>query len=161
DQRMTRFWITLDQGVRFVIQSIERMHGGEVFVPKLPIASILDLVEALAPECSIQEIGIRPGEKLHECLVSEDEARHSKELDSFYVIQPLHKWWEGANWAAGRTLEDGFRYTSDTNPVRLSTAQIRALAASLDTSKSPAPQAPLTNGAAVPPSLNTAVAALR
>jgi len=158
EPRMTRFWITLEQGVRFVIQSIERMHGGEVFVPKLPSASILDLAEALAPECSVQEIGIRPGEKLHECLVSEDEARNTREMDHFYVIQPSHKWWEGANWAEGRPLVDGFRYTSDNNPERLTTAQIRALVASLDGSQSTTPQASLVNGA-VASSLNTSAGA--
>ncbi|HUS06515.1 MAG TPA: UDP-N-acetylglucosamine 4,6-dehydratase (inverting) [Bryobacteraceae bacterium] len=147
EPRMTRFWITLEQGVRFVIQSIERMHGGEVFVPKLPSASILELVKGLAPECSVQEIGIRPGEKLHECLVSEDEARNTREMDDFYVIQPAHKWWAGANWADGRALADGFRYTSDNNPVRLNNAQIQALVASVEGYQStPAPVPPM-NGA--------------
>src|SRR5204863_2626930 len=127
---MTRFWITLEQGVRFVIQSIEDMHGGEVFVPKLPSTSILDLVEALAPECSVQQIGIRAGEKLHECLVSEDEARNTLDIDRFYVIQPGHKWWSGANWAEGRALAAGFRYTSHDNPARLTPALIRMLVAS-------------------------------
>ena len=153
-------WITIEQGVRFVIESIERMHGGEVFVPKLPSASILDLVEALAPECSVQEIGIRPGEKLHECLLSEEEARNTRDMDRFYVIQPLHKWWEGSNWAEGRPLADGFRYTSDNNPARLTTAQIRALVASLDGSPSVTPQASLTHGA-IAFSLNTSASAHR
>jgi UDP-N-acetylglucosamine 4,6-dehydratase len=164
EPRMTRFWITLEQGVRFVIESVERMQGGEVFVPKLPSTSILDLVEALAPECSVQQIGIRPGEKLHECLVSEDEARNTLDVDRFYVIQPSHKWWSGANWADGRPLADGFRYTSDDNPARLSPVQIRALVASLDGNQSsaapPVPPAALVNGAAAS-SLNTLAAALK
>ncbi len=142
EPRMTRFWITLEQGVRFVIQSIERMHGGEVFVPKLPSASILDLVEALAPECSVQEIGVRPGEKLHECMISEDEARNTRELDTFYVIQPHHKWWADGNWTNGLRVAEGFRYVSDNNPSRLTTAQIRALVASLDVNPGFTPQAP-------------------
>jgi Predicted nucleoside-diphosphate sugar epimerases len=157
EPRMTRFWITLEQGVRFVIQSIERMHGGEVFVPKLPSATILDLVEALAPECSVQEIGIRPGEKLHECLVSEDEARNTRDMEDFYVIQPSHKWWEGANWAGGRPLADGFRYTSDNNPVHLTNAQIRALVASVDGHESLTPQAPPVNDAVLSPALSGAL----
>jgi UDP-N-acetylglucosamine 4,6-dehydratase len=162
EPRMTRFWITLEQGVRFVIQSIERMHGGEVFVPKLPSASILDLAEALAPECAVQQIGIRAGEKLHECLVSEDEARNTLDMERFYVVQPLHKGWEGPNWAQGRPLADGFRYTSDNNPARLTTAQIRALVASLDGNQSITPQASLVNGAVASCSpVGTPAAALR
>src|SRR4051794_28787772 len=159
EPRMTRFWITLEQGVRFVIQSVERMQGGEVFVPKLPSTSILDLVEALAPECSVQQIGIRPGEKLHECLVSEDEARNTLDVDRFYVIQPAHRWWSGASWAEGRPVADGFRYMSDDNPARLTPAQIRALVASLDDNQNPVPPAALIDGAATS-SLNTLAAAL-
>jgi UDP-N-acetylglucosamine 4,6-dehydratase len=160
EPRMTRFWITLEQGVRFVIQSVERMQGGEVFVPKLPSTSILDLVQALAPECSVQEIGTRPGEKLHECLVSEDEARNTLDVDGFYVIQPSHKWWSSANWADGRAVADGFRYTSDNNPVRLTPNQIRTLVASLDANQNATPPAVLINGAAAS-SLRTLAGALK
>ena len=85
---MTRFWLTLDQGVRFVIGCIEKMHGGEVFVPKIPSMKIIDLVTALAPDCAIENIGIRPGEKLHESLLGEDEARSTLEFDDLYVIEP-------------------------------------------------------------------------
>jgi len=127
DPRMTRFWITLEQGVRFVIRAIERMHGGEVFVPKIPSMNIVDLAEAMAPGCRITEIGIRPGEKLHETLVSEDEARHSLELDDMFVIQPTHPWWKTGNWAEGQPLPDGFRYTSDTNTQWLTGEQLRVM----------------------------------
>ncbi len=128
DARMTRFWITLDQGVRFVIRCIEQMHGGEVFVPKIPSMNMIDLTNAIAPDCRIEEIGIRPGEKLHEVLLSEDEARHAVELDSMFVIRPAYRWWSDGNWAAGRALPDGFKYTSDNNPVWLSLDQIREMA---------------------------------
>jgi UDP-N-acetylglucosamine 4,6-dehydratase len=127
DPRMTRFWITLEQAVRFVIRCIEQMHGGEVFVPKIPSMNIMDLVEAIAPGCEIEYIGIRPGEKLHEVLISEDEARHTLEFDDMFVILPAHPWWSTGNWSHGRPLPDGFRYTSDTNPWQLSVDDLRAL----------------------------------
>ncbi|MDH3813896.1 MAG: UDP-N-acetylglucosamine 4,6-dehydratase (inverting) [Acidobacteriota bacterium] len=128
DPRMTRFWITLDQGVRFVIDCIERMHGGEVFVPKIPSMNIMDLATAIAPQCEIEEIGIRPGEKLHEVLISEDEARQAVELDDSFIIQPAHPWWELGNWTDGKSLPDGFSYTSDNNREWLDAPQLRALA---------------------------------
>jgi UDP-N-acetylglucosamine 4,6-dehydratase len=128
DARMTRFWITLDHGVHFVIRCIEQMHGGEVFVPKIPSMNIMDLANAIAPGCRIEEIGIRPGEKVHEVLLSEDEARHSVELDTMFVIRPAYKWWTNEHWAGGRALPDGFRYTSNGNPVWLSVNELREMA---------------------------------
>ncbi len=125
DPRMTRFWITLEQGVRLVIRAIEEMHGGEVFVPKIPSMSIMDLVEAIAPGCEVEEIGIRPGEKLHEVLISEDEARSTLELDDIFVIQPVRPWWSVNNWPKGNPLPDGFRYTSDNNSQWLSVEDLR------------------------------------
>jgi UDP-N-acetylglucosamine 4,6-dehydratase len=116
DQRMTRFWLTLDEGVDFVLRCIERMQGGEVFVPKIPSMRIADLAAAIAPGCAIDVVGIRPGEKLHEVLLSEDEARHARDLDDTYVIMP-----EGeeqqvpADQLPGRSLAEGFRYSSDSN----------------------------------------------
>ncbi|MFQ5553601.1 MAG: UDP-N-acetylglucosamine 4,6-dehydratase (inverting), partial [Thermoplasmata archaeon] len=89
DARMTRFWITLEQGVRFVIRSIEQMHGGEVFVPKVPSVNIMRLVEVIAPEAEVEYTGIRPGEKLQEVLVSTEEARHTMEFEDMFVIQPV------------------------------------------------------------------------
>lgn len=128
DKRMTRFWITLEQGVRFVIHCVEQMLGGEVFVPKIPSMNIMDLAEAIAPDCSIEEVGIRPGEKLHEVLVSEDEARHTLELDDMFVVQPAHPWWKRDGWEHGRPLPDGFRYSSDNNPQWLSVPELQELA---------------------------------
>jgi UDP-N-acetylglucosamine 4,6-dehydratase len=115
DARMTRFWLTLEQGVRFVIRCLEQMHGGEIFVPKIPSMRLVDLAEAVAPNCAVECIGIRPGEKLHEVLLSEDEARSTVELEDMYIIQPSHPWWKRGNWVHGRPLPPGFRYTSDGN----------------------------------------------
>jgi len=109
------------------MRCIQQMHGGEIFVPKIPSMKISDLAETLAPGCERKHVGIRPGEKLHEVLISEDEARHSVELEDMYVIQPAHAWWDRAHWAGSRSLPDGFRYTSDTNPQWLSSAEMRKL----------------------------------
>jgi UDP-N-acetylglucosamine 4,6-dehydratase len=125
DPNMTRFWLTLDQGVHFVIRAIERMVGGEVFVPKIPSMRMLHLVEAIAPGCEVEQIGIRPGEKLHEVLLSEDEARSAVELDDMFVIAPLHPWWEGTTYTQGRALSPGFRYASDTNDQWLTVADLQ------------------------------------
>jgi UDP-N-acetylglucosamine 4,6-dehydratase len=127
DPRMTRFWITLEQGVKLVIRTIEQMHGGEVFVPKIPSMNIMDLVEAIAPYCEVETIGIRPGEKVHEVLISEEEARNAVELDSVFVIRPERTWWFGEKWKRGTPLSDGFRYASDTNPQWLSVDELRKL----------------------------------
>ena len=131
DRRMTRFWITLEQGVRFVLRCLEHMHGGEIFVPKVPSMNIMDLVEAVAPGCEVRFTGIRAGEKLHELLVSSDEARHTLEFDDHFVIQPAHPWWKTDNYAGGRPLSDGFTYGSDTNSQRLSGIALREMIARL------------------------------
>lgn len=116
DERMTRFWISLDQGVQFVIRCIEEMHGGEVFVPKIPSMSVKDLATAIAPEAEIAFTGIRPGEKLHEALISEDEARNTVEFDDMFVVQPSGMTWFGRDWEKlGKKLPDGFHYSSDNN----------------------------------------------
>jgi UDP-N-acetylglucosamine 4,6-dehydratase len=127
DERMTRFWITLEQGVRFVIECIEQMQGGEVFVPKIPSMRIMDLAEAVAPGCEVSFIGIRPGEKLHEVLVSHDESRHTLELEDRFVIQPAHPWWQPASWEQGKPLPEGFAYTSDTNDQWLTIEQLKQM----------------------------------
>src|SRR5579863_5907571 len=127
DARMTRFWLTLEQGVRFVVQCLEQMHGGEIFVPKIPSMRMVDLAEAVAPGCAVEYIGIRPGEKLHEVLLSEDEARNAVELDEMYIIQPSHPWWKRGNWVHGRELPQDFRYTSDSNEQWLSHEQLQEL----------------------------------
>jgi UDP-N-acetylglucosamine 4,6-dehydratase/5-epimerase len=115
DPRMTRFWITLEQGVRFVIRSLEHMHGGEIFIPKIPSMKLLDMAQAVAPNCEIECVGIRPGEKLHEVLLSEDESRNALETEDMFVIQPAHSWWRKDNWKDARAVPEDFRYASDTN----------------------------------------------
>lgn len=115
DERMTRFWITLDQGVQFVLDSLERMHGGEIFVPKIPSMNIMDLARAIAPDCEYKIIGIRPGEKLHEAMIMEDDARHTVEFDTYYVIQPEFPFWSKKFAEGGKELPEGFEYTSDKN----------------------------------------------
>ena len=127
DERMTRFWITLEQGVQFVFDNLERMQGGEIFIPKIPSMKVVDLAEAIAPECKIEFIGIRPGEKLHEAMIMEDDARHTIEYDDYYVIQPEFSWWKRENQTDGKTLQDGFSYTSDNNTEWLSIEQLKDL----------------------------------
>ena len=119
DERMTRFWLTLEQGARFVAQRIETMKGGEIFVPKIPSMRITDLAEVIAPDCEVEIIGIRPGEKLHEILLTEDEARHSKDMDDYFVIEPELQFWNKNSGHAGKPLPEGFRYTSESNTAWL------------------------------------------
>ena len=130
DPRMTRFWITLDQGVAFVLACLDRMSGGEIFVPKIPSMRITDLAIALAPECEQRIVGIRPGEKLHEVMITQDDARQSLEYEDHYVILPtFHEW--GAQQQTprngGRPCPDGFCYSSDTNPCWLSKEQLQKM----------------------------------
>ena len=127
DDRMTRFWITLDQGVQFVLDNLERMKGGEIFVPKIPSMNIMDLAKAIAPECEIDLIGIRPGEKLHEAMIMEDDARHTVEYDTYYTILPELSWWEKENNSEGKSLPDGFAYTSDNNTEWLTVEELKQL----------------------------------
>jgi len=115
DERMTRFWITLQAAVDFVLSSLEHAQGGEVFVPKIPSMRIVDLAKALAPEAEIEIVGIRPGEKLHEVLLTEDEARQSYDLGDRYVIMPSRANGDLATTPHGTPLADGFRYASDSN----------------------------------------------
>lgn len=116
DERMTRFWITLDQGVKLVLNAIENMSGGETFIPKIPSMKITDLAKAIAPEAEIEVIGIRPGEKLHEVLITEDEARHTMEGGDYYVIYPETTSWGVTNsYVNNKYLPEGFRYSSNTN----------------------------------------------
>lgn len=131
DGRMTRFWITLEQGVECVIRGLEMMHGGEIFVPKIPSMNIMDLVGAIAPGSKVQFTGIRSGEKLHEVLVSADESRNTLEFPDLFVIQPAHPWWKTDNMLGGKPLPDGFAYGSDTNSEKLSVAALREMVARL------------------------------
>ena len=126
DDRMTRFWLSLEQGVRFVVSCVEQMEGGEVFVPKIPSMKVIDLARAIAPEVKVDIIGIRPGEKLHEVLISEDEARNTVELDNLFVVQPAEAFWFGYSWQKrGTLLSDSFRYSSDNNAQWLDVEGIR------------------------------------
>jgi UDP-N-acetylglucosamine 4,6-dehydratase len=128
DRAMTRFWVTLEQGVEFAIRCADLMRGGEVFVPKIPSMRIVDLAEVVAPGCTIQDIGVRPGEKVHEVLVSEDESRQALELDGMFVLEPLFPSWGYRPWQGGKRPARGFRYSSDTNDTWLSAAEMKALA---------------------------------
>jgi UDP-N-acetylglucosamine 4,6-dehydratase (inverting) len=117
DHRMTRFWITLDQGIDLVLLALANMHGGEIFVPKIPSMKITDLAQAIAPECNMVVTGIRPGEKLHECMVGEDDAPYTYEFEGHYLILPsIHSWSQNASMLKNaRLVPEGFRYTSDQN----------------------------------------------
>ena len=127
DVNMTRFWITIDQGARFVIKNFERMVGGEIFIPKIPSMKIVDLAKAVAPHCKIKIVGIRPGEKLHEVMISEDDARTTIELDDCYVIQPAFHWWGRSNHVEGKPVADGFRYGSDNNDKWVTAPQLEEI----------------------------------
>jgi UDP-N-acetylglucosamine 4,6-dehydratase len=128
DKRMTRFWLTVEQGVNFTIKSIERMQGGEVFIPKIPSMRIMDLATEIAPDVEMEFIGIRPGEKLHEVLISEDEARHSLDLDDFFVVEPPASPWFGHGWRSeGKPLPEGFSYMSNSNDVWLTREEINQI----------------------------------
>ena len=125
-EAMTRFWITLRQGVRFVLDSLDRMHGGEIFVPKIPSMRVVDLARAMAPDARIEVIGIRPGEKLHEELVSVHDARSTVDVGSHYVIEPQMEWWPKQHHK-GEQMPEGFAYTSDTNTEWLTVDQLREM----------------------------------
>ena len=124
DDRMTRFWITLEQGVRFVINCIDRMHGGEIFVPRIPSMKITDLADVTAPKAQKQIIGIRPGEKVNEILLTEEESRHALEFDDYFIIEPEYPFWEKDNLEDGKVLPKGFTYTSDRNSLWLTKEEL-------------------------------------
>lgn len=130
DERMTRFWITLDQAVDLVLYAVEHMAGGEIFIPKIPSMRVTDLAEAMAPGVPREVIGIRPGEKLHELLLTSDESRHAVDADDVFVILPEHPWWtDHPRWIEGKPLEDGFVYSSETNDWWLGPDDLKALLA--------------------------------
>lgn len=124
DDTMTRFWIKLEDGVKFVLNSINKMNGGEIFIPKIPSMKIIDLANAIAPEAEKKITGIRPGEKIHEILLTEDEAKHSKEFDDGFIIEPEHSFWSADNLEGAKLLPDGFRYSSDNNEKWLTKSEI-------------------------------------
>ncbi len=119
DDRMTRFMITLKQGVQFVIDSLERMEGGEIFIPKIPTMTLMELKETIAPECKTDIIGIRPGEKIHEIMISTDDAVSTLEFEDHFVIQPQAYWWNSEKYQSTRSCKQmiaDFSYSSDNNP---------------------------------------------
>ena len=133
DSRMTRFWITLDQGVDLVLQALEKMHGGEIFVPKVPSMNILHLAEAIAPGCQQEVVGIRPGEKLHEVMITTDDARRTVEMSDYYVIQPdFPMFHPSSHWKEGKPVPSGFSYTSDTNTRWLTPEELQRLVVTMD-----------------------------
>jgi UDP-N-acetylglucosamine 4,6-dehydratase len=132
DERMTRFWIRLEQGVDFVLDSLGRMQGGEIFVPKIPSMRITDLARAIAPECKTEIVGVRPGEKLHESLVTEGDARNTLEYDDRFVILPAFHEWNTRAYSdrnGGRPCPDGFCYSSETNGQWLTIDELRKMIA--------------------------------
>ena len=113
DEKMTRFWMTVDQSVDLVLCALNMMKGGEIFIPKLPAMKLPDLISAIAPDCQVKIIGIRPGEKLHEMLMTDDEVRRAKDAGEYYVIEPDHNWWDGSHLKNMPRLPDNFVYASD------------------------------------------------
>jgi UDP-N-acetylglucosamine 4,6-dehydratase len=127
-ERMTRFWITLPQAVDLVLFALADMEGGEIFVPKIPSMRVVDLAEAMAPGAQHEIIGIRPGEKLHEMLLTPDESRHTLDRGDVYVVLPEHPWWgENGPRLRGTPVSPDFSYSSDTNREWLTVGQLRSL----------------------------------
>ena len=126
DSRMTRFWISLDEGVQFVLDSLKNMHGGEIFVPKIPSMKVSDLATAMASDLPHKIIGIRPGEKIHEVLVSEDDSRHTVDQGTRFVIEPEFNFWNRLP-QPGKLIEEGFRYQSGENDQWLSVDDLKKL----------------------------------
>lgn len=133
DPRMTRFWITMEQGIQFVIDAIEKMSGGEIFVPKIASTKITDLAQVIAPDTRVQIVGVRPGEKIHEELLTAEEAAHAKEYDLHYVIESEFPFWEKENHQGGKALPEGFKYSSDTNEQWLTGDQVKEILKNLET----------------------------
>jgi UDP-N-acetylglucosamine 4,6-dehydratase len=130
DDRMTRFWITLPQAVDLVLYALENMDGGEVFIPKIPSMRVTDLAEAIAPGAPRDVIGIRPGEKLHELLITSDEARHTIDAGDVYLVMPEHPWWDELGpTTVGKAVDDDFEYASNTNEEWLSIDELRSVLA--------------------------------
>ncbi len=132
DPRMTRFVITLDQGVLFVMKALAEMVGGEVFVPKLPSVKVTDLASLINPGGEFEVTGIRPGEKLHEVMIPGEEARNCIDMGDYYVLQPTHHWWSGSAFheqvkARGRSIDENFEYASNTNDWWISHEVLKSL----------------------------------
>jgi UDP-N-acetylglucosamine 4,6-dehydratase len=133
DPRMTRFWITLEQGVRFVLRCLENMVGGELYVPKLPSMNIMDLAKALCPGCETKVIGIRPGEKIHEIMISKDDARNTLEFADHYIIRPAFDFFDKrfVNSEACKPVAEDFEYCSGTNTNWVTVDQLREMVGTL------------------------------
>lgn len=127
DERMTRFWVTLEDAARFVVRCTGQMQGGEVFVPKIPSMKITDLAAAIAPGCAVEVTGIRPGEKLHEVLVSRDESRQTLECGDMFIIKPMFPWWGERAIDGGTPMEPGAKFSSDSNDRWLSDSELREM----------------------------------
>ncbi len=130
DPRMTRFWITLDQGVEFVLSCLDRMVGGEIFVPKIPSMKLTDLARVIGPNCEMEIVGKRPGEKTHELMVGEDDAHNTLEYDDYYAILPAVRSWDKDHYVeknGGRPCPEGFRYSSETNTQWLTVAELEQM----------------------------------
>lgn len=127
DRRMTRFWITLDEGVRIVLRALEEMHGGEIFIPKIPSVRVIDIAEAIAPGVKHEIVGIRPGEKLHEVLISESESPMCFEYKDYFEIHPSFPFWTKKKLNGGKKVKDGFKYDSYSNEPYLSVNAIKEL----------------------------------
>ena len=134
DKRMTRFWITLEQGAYLVLNSLRDLQGGEIFVPKIPSMKIIDLAAVIAPDARIEVVGIRPGEKLHEVMVPADDSRYTLELEHTYVIQPALKFWEARrhNYKDARLCPEDFCYSSDNNNQWLDKNNLENMIAQLE-----------------------------
>ncbi|HEY5600903.1 MAG TPA: UDP-N-acetylglucosamine 4,6-dehydratase (inverting) [Patescibacteria group bacterium] len=127
DIRMTRFWISLEEGIQLVLTTLDKMLGGEIFVPKVPSMKIVDLAKVIAPNAKVKIVGIRPGEKVHEVLISENEAKRTREFKKFFVIEPEFVWWKSKKWRSGNKLGENFRYSSDSNKIWLTTKKVQEI----------------------------------
>jgi len=134
DPRMTRFWVTLEACVNFVFKCLEISNGGELFVPKIPSMNIVDLAKAIAPDCEHEIVGIRPGEKIHEVLITESDSRHTLELDDFFIVEPEFKWWSNEEHIdnGGKPVPEGFVYASNSNDKWLSVDEMREIVLNLN-----------------------------
>ncbi|HEY3272823.1 MAG TPA: UDP-N-acetylglucosamine 4,6-dehydratase (inverting) [Methanocella sp.] len=127
DEHMTRFWITLDQGVRLVINGLEMMKGGEIFVPKIPSMKVTDLADVIAPGARKKIIGIRPGEKLHEVLLTEEESAHTRDFGDYFVIEPEFSFWKSDNHKGGQPIAKAIHYASDNNTIWLTKESLKKI----------------------------------
>ncbi len=128
DYRMTRFWISLEEGVRLVIKALEEAKGGETFISKIPSFKITDLAQAMLPGCSMPEVGIREGEKLHEIMVTREDSLHTYEYEKHFIVYPHYNWWGPQDvLPGGKPVEPEFEYSSGTNTQWLSVEEIQAL----------------------------------